>query len=124
MNISNEVIIYSTVFILSFITFYVFLKIGVRKIAAMVTARPVFYITTSLIIVAVLGIGIKNLTLEPDIKVLLPENMASVRTFDRIEQLFGGLETVYVSVTAKNGTVWDAHILSRIHAEAIESSHR
>ena len=115
MNISNEVIIYSTVFILSFITFYVFLKIGVRKIAAMVTARPVFYIITSLIIVAVLGIGIKNLTLEPDMKVLLPENMASVRTFDRIEQLFGGLETVYVSVTAKNGTIWDAHILSRIH---------
>ncbi|MDD5170222.1 MAG: MMPL family transporter [Syntrophales bacterium] len=115
MNISNEVIIYSTVFILSFITFYVFLKIGVKKIAAMVTARPVFYITTSLIIVAVLGIGIKNLTLEPDMKVLLPENMASVRTFDRIEQLFGGLETVYVCVTAKDGTVWDAHILSRIH---------
>ncbi|MCK7469080.1 MAG: MMPL family transporter [Desulfosudis oleivorans] len=41
--------------------------------------------------------------------------MASVRTFDRIEELFGGLETVYVCVTAKNGTVWDAHILSRIH---------
>jgi uncharacterized protein len=115
MQISNEVIIYSTVFILSFITFYVFLKVGVKKIAAMVTARPVFYITTSLIIVAVLGIGIKNLTLEPDMKVLLPDNMASVRTFDRIEDLFGGLETVYVCITAKNGTVWDAHILSRIH---------
>jgi predicted RND superfamily exporter protein len=115
MKISNEAIIYFTVFILSFITFYAFLKIGVRKIAAGVTARPVFYITISLIIVAVLGIGIKNLTLEPDMKVLLPENMPSVRTFDRIEQLFGGLETVYVCVTAKEGTVWDAHILSRIH---------
>jgi len=55
MKISNDVIIYSTVFILSFYTFNVFLKIGVRKIAAMVTARPVFYITISLIIVAVLG---------------------------------------------------------------------
>jgi len=116
MKISNEVIIYSTVFILSFITFYTFMKIGVRKIAARVTAHPVFYITISLIIVALLGIGIKNLTLEPDMKVLLPDNMASVRTFDRIEQLFGGLETVYVCVTARNGTVWDAHILSQIHA--------
>ena len=115
MSLSNEIIIFSTVFILSFITFYVFLKVGVKKIAAMVTARPVFYIATSLIIVAVLGIGIKNLTLEPDMKVLLPDNMASVQSFDRIEELFGGLETVYVCVTAKNGTIWDAHILSRIH---------
>jgi hydrophobe/amphiphile efflux-3 (HAE3) family protein len=115
MSLSNEIIIFSTVFILSFITFYVFLKVGVKKIAAMVTARPVFYITASLIIVAVLGIGIKNLTLEPDMKVLLPDNMASVQSFDRIEQLFGGLETVYVCVTAKEGTIWDAHILSRIH---------
>ena len=115
MSLSNEIIIFSTVFILSFITFYVFLKVGVKKIAAMVTARPVFYIAISLIIVAVLGIGIKNLTLEPDMKVLLPDNMASVQSFDRIEQLFGGLETVYVCVTAKNGTIWDAHILSRIH---------
>jgi hydrophobe/amphiphile efflux-3 (HAE3) family protein len=115
MSLSNEIIIFSTVFILSFITFYVFLKVGVKKIAAMVTARPVFYIATSLIIVAILGIGIKNLTLEPDMKVLLPDNMASVQTFDRIEDLFGGLETVYVCITAKNGTIWDAHILSRIH---------
>jgi len=115
MSLSNEIIIFSTVFILSFITFYVFLKVGVKKIAAMVTARPVFYIATSLIIVAVLGIGIKNLTLEPDMKVLLPDNMASVQSFDKIEQLFGGLETVYVCITAKNGTIWDAHILSRIH---------
>ena len=115
MSLSNEIIIFSTVFILSFITFYVFLKVGVKKIAAMVTARPVFYIAISLIIVAVLGIGIKNLTLEPDMKVLLPDNMASVQTFDRIEDIFGGLETVYVCITAKNGTVWDAHILSRIH---------
>jgi len=115
MSLSNEIIIFSTVFILSFITFYVFLKVGVKKIAAMVTARPVFYIVTSLIIVAVLGIGIKNLSLEPDMKILLPDNMASVQSFDKIEGLFGGLETVYVCVTVKEGTIWNAHVLSRIH---------
>jgi hypothetical protein len=116
MNISKDVIIYSVVFVLSFVSFYTFWKIGVKKIAGIVTARPIFYISISLIIVGILGIGIKNLTLEPDMKVLLPPNMASGRTFDKIENLFGGLETVYFCITAKNGTVWDPHILSRIHA--------
>ena len=53
--------------------------------------------------------------LEPDLKVLLPDSMPEVRTFDRIEALFGGVDTVYFCVTAKNGTIWDAHILSQIH---------
>ncbi len=111
---SNDVIIYSVVFALSFITFYTFLKIGVKKIADTVTAKPLRFILLSLIIVGILGIGIKNLTLEPDIKVLLPKKMPALKTFDKIEQLFGGVDTVYFCVTAKNGTVWDPHILSQI----------
>lgn len=113
--VSNDVIIYSTVFILGLITFYAFWKIGVKRIASEVTEHPVSYISGSLLIVAVLGIGIKNLTIEPDMKVLLPKNMESVRTFEKIEQTFGGLETIYFSITAKNGTIWDPHILSRMH---------
>jgi uncharacterized protein len=115
MSINNDLIIYSVVFVLSFVTFYAFMKIGVKKIADLVVARPIFYITTSLIIVAVLGIGIKNLTLEPDLKVLLPKNMPSVMTFEKIERIFGGLDTVFFSVTAKDGTIWDAHILNQIN---------
>jgi hypothetical protein len=91
MKISNDLIIYCVVFALSFVSFYAFWKIGVRRIAAIVVARPVFYITISLVIVALLGIGIKNLTLEPDMKVLLPPGMESVETFDKIESMFGGL---------------------------------
>ena len=41
--------------------------------------------------------------------------MPAVVTFDKIEQLFGGVDTVYFCVTAKNGTIWDPHILSQIH---------
>ena len=115
MKISNDVIIYSVVFALSFITFYTFLKIGVKKIADTVTAKPLRFISISLIIVGILGIGIKNLALEPDTKVLLPEKIPARTTFDKIEQLFGGVDTVYFCVTAKNGTVWDPHILSQIH---------
>ena len=45
---------------------------------------------------------------------LLPEKIPARITFDKIEQLFGGVDTVYFCVTAKNGTVWDPHILSQI----------
>ena len=53
MKISNDVIIYSVVFALSFITFYTFLKIGVKKIADTVTAKPLRFISISLIIVGI-----------------------------------------------------------------------
>jgi uncharacterized protein len=120
MTISNDVIIYSVVFALSFITFFLFIKIGVEKIASVVVARPLFYIFTSLLIVGVLGIGIKNLTLEPDLKGLLPNNMPERITFDKIEQIFGGIDTAYFCVTANKGTIWDAHILSKIHSMSKE----
>jgi hydrophobe/amphiphile efflux-3 (HAE3) family protein len=115
MKISSDLVIYTTVFALSFITFFGFIKIGVERIAEAVTARPLRYIVISLAVVGVLGIGIKNLALEPDVKVLVPENMPGRMKLDRIEKLFGGVDTVYLCITAENGTIWDAHILSRIH---------
>jgi F0F1-type ATP synthase membrane subunit a len=54
MMVSNDVIIYSTVFILGLITFYAFWKIGVKRIASEVTEHPVSYISVT-VIVAVLG---------------------------------------------------------------------
>lgn len=115
MNISNDLIIYTVVFGLSFITFFSFLKIGVRKIASTATAKPVLVFILSLVIVGMLGIGMKNLVLEPDVKVLLPEKLPARTVFDKIERLFGGVDTVYFCITTKHGTVWDAHVLSQIH---------
>ena len=44
MTISNDMIIYSIVFVLSFITFYAFIRIGVKKIAGTVTDKPILMI--------------------------------------------------------------------------------
>ena len=62
MTISNDIIIYSIVFALSFITFYAFIRIGVKKIAGTVTDKPLFIFLLSFLVVGILGIGIKNLT--------------------------------------------------------------
>jgi uncharacterized protein len=115
MTISNDIIIYSIVFALSFITFYAFIRIGVKKIAATVTAKPVLFFVVSFILVGGLGIGIKNLSFEPDFKELLPEKFPARIVLDKISESLGGVDTVYISVTANKGTIWDPHILSKIH---------
>jgi hydrophobe/amphiphile efflux-3 (HAE3) family protein len=114
MTISNDIIIYSIVFALSLITFYGFIKIGVKKIAVLATDKPILIFILSLLIVGVLGIGIKNLKFEPDLKMLLPNDFPSSKIFDKITNSFGGIDTVYICVTAKDGTIWDPHILSQI----------
>jgi uncharacterized protein len=114
MTISNDIVIYSIVFVLSVITFYAFIRIGVRKIAGMVTDKPILFFLLSFIIVGILGIGVKNLTFEPDLKMLLPNDFPSRTVFDKITNSFGGIDTVYICVTAKDGTIWDPHMLSQI----------
>jgi uncharacterized protein len=110
----HDLFIYTVVFTLSIITFYAFLKIGVRKIATASTARPGMIFLASLIIVGALGIGMKNLSLEPDVKVLLPEKFPARTVFDKIEQLFGGVDTACIVVTANKGTIWDPHVLQKM----------
>ena len=60
MTISNDMIIYTTVFVLSFITFYAFIRIGVKNIAGTVTAKPVLFFIFSIIIVVSSGSALKT----------------------------------------------------------------
>lgn len=124
-NVSlHDLFIYAAVLGLSVITFFAFLKIGVRKIARASTARPVPIFVLSVVLVGALGVGMKNLALEPDVKVLLPEKLPARTVFDRIEQLFGGVDTAYICVTANRGTIWDPHVLERTReiSRALKSS--
>ncbi|MRR14619.1 hypothetical protein EG833_04165, partial [archaeon] len=115
----------SVVFVLSFITFYGFIKIGVKKIAHTATARPLLFFLLSLVIVGALGIGIKNLAFEPDVKMLLPEKFPARTVYEEIIDSFGGVDTVYICVTAAKGTVWDPLILSKIRdiSRDLKSAH-
>jgi len=45
---------------------------------------------------------------------LLPKDFPSSIVFDKITNSFGGIDTVYICVTAKDGTIWNPHILSQI----------
>ena len=116
MQSSHDAIIYAVVLVLSFAAFYGFLKIGVAKIARSVIVRPVLVIGLCLIIVSVLGIGMKNLAFDSDAKMLLPEKVPARVVLKKIYDVFGGIDTVYISVTAKKGTIWDPHILTQVRA--------
>ncbi len=115
MGISKDTIICAIVFVTCFIAFYSFIRIGVKKIAGAVTAKPSHFFVISLIIIGILGIGIKNLSFDPDLKAMLPKDFPAQRVLDQISDSLGGVDTVYLSVTAEKGTIWDPHILSAIH---------
>jgi len=116
MGTGHDIIIYASVMALSIITFSGFMKIGVDTIARTVTARPATFILLSLFTVGCLGIGIKNLAFEPDMKMLLPEKVPARTVLKKIDDAFGAIDTIFICVTATRGTIWDPHILSQVRA--------
>ncbi len=116
MQISNEAIIYTTVFALSVITVFGFLKIGIQRIARTVTAKPIHFILLSLVVVGFLGIGMKNLAFEPDMKMMLPKNSPAWGVIKKVDEAFGGIDSVYFCVTANKGTIWDPRVLEQVRA--------
>jgi uncharacterized protein len=110
--VNNGILILVLLFF--FVTFAMFRMIGVKRIADGVTRNPVLAIMISVILIGVLGIGLKNIKIDADVKSLLPRNMPCHQATTKLEKTFGSIETAFISVEAKNGTVWTPEILEKV----------
>jgi len=70
------------------------------KLSSFITKHPILGIFVSLLIIIVLAIGIPNIQLDPDIANMLPDDIPSKITDDKIEKQFGANEIIVVAVTA------------------------
>ena len=87
---------------------------GIHKIADTVIRHPFISMLMSSIFVVVLAIGMKNLEIDADIKSILPHTIPCTEVTKKVEALFGGVDTVFIAVEAKNGTVWTPEILEKV----------
>ncbi len=100
-----------------FATVYMIYRlIGIERIAHAVTRNPVISIILSFVLIAALGIGVKNLKVDVDTKSIMPSTVPSDIATKKIDKLFGGVETVFIAIEAKKGTIWTPAILKKVQA--------
>jgi len=85
-----------------------------KKIAKFITGHPLMVIGIIALITVFFIISATRISIETDIKKLLPSNAESVVTFNAIDEEFGGADRMYVIVEDEN--VFDYETLSKVDA--------
>ncbi|MEK6795031.1 MAG: MMPL family transporter [Spirochaetota bacterium] len=111
---SNHILLIVLGFFLAVYLVYRF--VGIPRIATASTRHPIRAIVLSFLFVGVLGIGLKNLTIDADMNSLLPSTVPCDITTKKIDKIFGGVESVFLSIEPKQGTVWTPAILEKVKA--------
>lgn len=96
--------------------FIIYRLVGIERIAHAATRHPVRAILFSVLFVALLGIGMKWLTINADTNALLPRTVPCDITTKKIDKIFGGVESIFLSIEPKQGTVWTPAILEKVQA--------
>lgn len=112
--IDNHILI--IVLVSLFIVYLIYRLTGIERIAHIVTSHPKLSIALSCIFIALIGIGAKNLRIDVDVKSVLPSTVPCDIATKKIDKIFGGVETVFVTVETKKGTIWDPAVLEKVQA--------
>lgn len=96
--------------------FLIYRLVGIERIAHVVTLHPKKSIALSCVFIALIGIGVKNLRVDVDMKSVLPSTVPSDIATKKIDRIFGGVESVFITLEAKNGTIWDKSVLEKVRA--------
>src|SRR5574341_1395710 len=75
-----------------------YLEANLKKLAELQKEHTRLLAVLVVLITVVLGIGLKDLTINSDIRKEMPTSMPIFRLNDRISDKFGGAETVVISV--------------------------
>ncbi len=103
-----------------FIVYLIYRLIGIERIAHTVTNHPKVSIALSCIFIAILGIGARNLRIDVDLKSVMPSTVPCDIATKKIDRLFGGVESVFISIESKKGTIWDPAVLEKVQAVSRE----
>ena len=87
----------------------------IRKIAEAVTDHPKLIIISILIIVSILASGIPKVRIEENIKEMLPLNIPSRQTLNKLDDLFGGSDVLLIAISAEPD-IFNSRTLSKVKA--------
>jgi hypothetical protein len=111
---SNHILI--IVLVSFFMVMIAFRMIGIERIAHTVTRLPKLAMILSCIFIALLGIGAGNLRVDVDLKSVMPSTVPCDIATKKIDKLFGGVESVFISIESKKGTIWNPVVLGKVQA--------
>lgn len=83
-----------------------------NKISKFVTEHPLVVIISIILITIVFALACTRISMETDIKKLLPKTYPSVKAFDEIDEKFGGSDFILIAIT--DDEIFDYETLSKI----------
>ncbi|NQT35667.1 RND family transporter [bacterium] len=87
----------------------------IRKIAEAVTDHPKLIIISILIIVAFLASGIPKIRIEENIKEMLPQDIPSRQTLNKLDDIFGGSDVILIAISAEPD-IFNSRTLGKVKA--------
>lgn len=87
-----------------------------EKLARFVTDNPKKVILFSFIIIVLLVSGIPKIHVEEDIKDMLPKDIPSRMTLNKLEEIFGGSDVALIGIGNEKETIFNVNTLKKIRA--------
>jgi predicted RND superfamily exporter protein len=87
-----------------------------KFIAKFVLEYPKTTIIVSLIITFLLASGIRNVSIEEDLKEMLPDDLPSRQALNKIDDIFGGSDVMLISIANEQETIFNKGTLTKIIA--------
>jgi predicted RND superfamily exporter protein len=87
-----------------------------KFIAKLVLGYPKATVTISLLITFLLAFGIRNVSIEEDIKEMLPDNLPSRQALNKIGDIFGGSDVMIITIANEHETIFNKGTLAKIIA--------
>jgi predicted RND superfamily exporter protein len=87
-----------------------------RFIAKFVLGYPKTTILISFLITFLLASGIRNVSIEEDLKEMLPDNLPSRQALNKIDDIFGGSDVMLITIANEQETIFNKGTLAKILA--------
>lgn len=94
-----------------------------KKFAGFILRFPKSVIFVTFLFTLILATGARKLRIDDNLKDMLPSNMPSRIALDRIDDIFGGSDTVVIAIGSKQGTIFNPGTLAKVKqlSDALEA---
>ncbi|HHE46513.1 MAG TPA: hypothetical protein ENL08_02260, partial [Bacteroidetes bacterium] len=87
----------------------------IHRLGVFITGHPVLMILLNLIIVFAFGSGIRKVTIDENIKSMLPKDIASRKNLNELEDIYGGSDVFLIAINHEK-TVFNPGTLAKVKA--------
>ncbi|MCK4966163.1 MMPL family transporter, partial [bacterium] len=87
-----------------------------ENLARFITANPIKVIMFTFLLIILFASGIPKITVEEDIKDMIPKDMPSRMTLNELEEVFGGSDVALIGIGNERDSIFNVNTLKKIKA--------